>query len=75
MINNVNNCKLTLISSKCLDELRKNLDVYAVPLSCKSSNIFIVFKTDSGYILQKDIESAQEESAFLDLCINKMQNL
>lgn len=75
MISDVSGCKIVLISSKHLNELRKSIDVYAVPLSCKSSNIFIVFKTDSGYILQKDVGSVQEESAFLELCINKMQNL
>lgn len=69
MVSDVSNCKISLISSKHLDELRKNLDVYAVPMSCKGSDIFIVFKTDSGYILQKDIGSTQEEIAFLDLCI------
>ena len=70
MINDVSNCKISLISSKHLDELRKNLDVYAVPMSCKNSDIFIIFKTDSGYILQKNVGSAQKESAFLD-CVLK----
>lgn len=69
MVSDVSNCKISLISLKHLNKLRKNIDVYAVPLSCKGSDIFIVFKTDSGYIIQKDIGSAQEEIAFLDLCI------
>ena len=72
MVSDVSNCKISLISSKHLDELRKNLDVYAVPMSCKGSDIFIVFKTDSEYILQKDIENVQEESIFLDLCIKNL---
>ena len=70
MVSDVSNCKISLISSKHLDELRKNLDVYAVPMSCKGSDIFIVFKTDSEYILQKDIGNVQKESAFLD-CVLK----
>lgn len=70
MVGDVSNCKISLISSKHLDELRKNLDVYAVPMSCKGSDIFIVFKTDSEYILQKDIGNIQKESAFLD-CVLK----
>lgn len=70
MVGDVSNCKISLISSKHLDELRKNLDVYAVPMSCKGSDIFIVFKTDSEYILQKDIGNVQKESAFLD-CVLK----
>lgn len=70
MVGDVSNCKISLISSKHLDELRKNLDVYAVPMSCKGSDIFIVFKTDSEYILQKDIGNIQKESTFLD-CVLK----
>lgn len=69
MIGDVSNCKISLISLKHLNKLRKNIDVYAVPLSCKDSDIFIVFKNNSKYILQKDIGSTQEEIAFLDLCI------
>lgn len=70
MVSDVSNCKISLISLKHLNKLRENIDVYSVPLSCKSSDIFIVFKNNSKYILQKDIGNVQKESAFLD-CVLK----